>query len=781
MTAYTAPRTALQFTPAPSTDQGHFVRFIYQDGSGYAEIVAGQSRAKDPSKIDLVMSTRRWLYIDPLRPDLDQALLDYADTLRQQYGNVYISVRLYTRQAKADNTRKEAYTLPSRVIFIDDAPADPTLPYSAFVQTSATSGHGYYLADQKVSKPLGKRAAAALGGDPSGYDLTQLVRLPDTRNTKNNGAFRVTLRTLSSRTYRTADLCAAFPEVQVRATNDGEPITPIAWPDAEKALGNIKRHIGRIKATMKEDCHTRRILGPKLDGNGEMISYLVNGKPDASRSMNRCAVAHGLLLAGLLDHEIAAVLYKCCNWGHSAQKGSTWLQSDIERCITDAHAAFPNARERQNATRGAEEKPAAPIEHIEPPRRGRPQALPQGAATYVRWLLDSATSDNKILGTRAENAAQLKTSVATIARWERTTRDADVLTRHTTKSRRDSWIQIDTIAAAAFLGRIKNTSQATQKAQNEVVSSAPLSRIATLDPEAAVNGGYTPPRETAPASDAGVVLSPMGAAVEHTTGGECIPPRAQPEPLTLSASVLRELIRASFDRWQAKELIDQSTGELRRGSVRLRSVEADLFAAGFGLVEPKGIEKLFKAEQKCRRDAHRKEQQPFQIARLERKVREMRLSQLKRKARSLAGMSHDYEKQGKRKQAYVFRLQAGIYEAEIIRRTDIAHEDAEINKEIARVAGPPVVPTLDGCDVALDAMYARQVVAHNRAAWVRDYPLPAAVTHARKLIATRCAAWERNADNLTWWECAHDDDLPFSAMEFRAAALAEMGKVTNAA
>lgn len=76
-----------------------------------------------------------------------------------------------------------------------------------------------------------------------------------------------------------------------------------------------------------------------------------------------------------------------------------------------------------------------------------------------------------------------------------------------------------------------------------------------------------------------------------------------------------------------------------------------------------------------------------QQVKLEQQVRNLPLKVIKRKARSLAGRSNDLQRQGKDKQAYVFRLQAGVYEAEIMRRADLVTEDALIDLEIARVAG----------------------------------------------------------------------------------------------
>src|SRR5204862_934176 len=108
---------------------------------------------------------------------LTDAIDRYTGQLAQSHGNVYIGVRLYRRQAKIENKRCEAYTLPSNVMFIDDAPETPKAPYSTIVRTSEHSRHGYYRFDKPVTKDDTRRVTAYLGGDPSGVDLTQLVRL----------------------------------------------------------------------------------------------------------------------------------------------------------------------------------------------------------------------------------------------------------------------------------------------------------------------------------------------------------------------------------------------------------------------------------------------------------------------------------------------------------------------------------------------------------------------------------------------------------------------------
>src|SRR6266545_1026810 len=62
-----------------------FLQWLHDDQSGWAEIVAGRSNPNDAKKIDLVMNTRRWRYLDFERPDLYDQASAYIDQLSAQY------------------------------------------------------------------------------------------------------------------------------------------------------------------------------------------------------------------------------------------------------------------------------------------------------------------------------------------------------------------------------------------------------------------------------------------------------------------------------------------------------------------------------------------------------------------------------------------------------------------------------------------------------------------------------------------------------------------------
>lgn len=101
---------------------------------------------------------------------------------------------------------------------IDGAP-EPT----AVVETSPGKRHMFWRLRRPVSPPeaeaLNRRLARALGADPSGWDLSQLLRPPGTRNRKYDGAPPVSLVGLDEgATYnpRELELCLPHEETSAR-------------------------------------------------------------------------------------------------------------------------------------------------------------------------------------------------------------------------------------------------------------------------------------------------------------------------------------------------------------------------------------------------------------------------------------------------------------------------------------------------------------------------------------------------------------------------------------
>jgi AAA domain-containing protein/DNA primase RepB-like protein len=97
---------------------------------------------------------------------------------------------------------------------------------TAAVQSSPDRFHCYWrLADgipPQAAELLNKRLALQIGADPSGFDLTQLLRVPGTANYKYEGRSVVGIQYLdASRTYSAGDLDRILPPLpEAASTND---------------------------------------------------------------------------------------------------------------------------------------------------------------------------------------------------------------------------------------------------------------------------------------------------------------------------------------------------------------------------------------------------------------------------------------------------------------------------------------------------------------------------------------------------------------------------------
>jgi hypothetical protein len=389
-----------------------FLRWLHDDQAGYIEIVAGV--VLDPERPDKIIllqptrdnpdriNTRQWFYLDPERPDLYTAAGDYAAQLSASYGNVYTGIRTCRTKKRAEENVK-----PGRVIFIDDAPAAPELAYSASIRTSEHSRHAYYKCAQNVTKDDARRAAAALGGDPSGVDLTQLVRIPGTLNTKNGCRWPVEPESVSNTIYNLDVLRGAWPAIKCNPKGE---ITPLNMPQVEHHLSNIAALLASTRAQLiKPSTQTGRILA------GEMLTFLVEGQLDDSRSMNASAVAIGLLLRGFSDDEISAIVFHLYRkWEVELDKGTEWCKADIARLLAYAHTKHPEAK--QSPTRYRQQAAGAPI--VSTPARSRARAdrprLFDPAMLFARYQAQPDLCGLK----RKARAAELHISTATLDRLE---------------------------------------------------------------------------------------------------------------------------------------------------------------------------------------------------------------------------------------------------------------------------------------------------------------------------------------------------------------------------
>jgi P4 family phage/plasmid primase-like protien len=117
-----------------------------------------------------------------------------------------------------------------------------TLKPSVTVESSPGQYHAYWsLTDAippQVAEDLNKRLTHEIGADPSGFDLTQLLRVPGTVNHKYSEQHTVEVVRISDAVYSPADLDECLPRFAASSdghrTDDGEDPPVILGPEALK-------------------------------------------------------------------------------------------------------------------------------------------------------------------------------------------------------------------------------------------------------------------------------------------------------------------------------------------------------------------------------------------------------------------------------------------------------------------------------------------------------------------------------------------------------------------
>jgi hypothetical protein len=148
---------------------------------------------------------------------------------------VYFCVHLLTKARRIKENACEVSTLWGE---LDGTPVpNGELKPTAVIESSPGKFHTYWRLDSEIppetAEDLNKRIADKIGADPSGFDLTQLLRVPGTRNHKYRGTPVVRIVGLAdSRSHSPADLdkllpASEKPKAEYKADKDDEDEPPI--------------------------------------------------------------------------------------------------------------------------------------------------------------------------------------------------------------------------------------------------------------------------------------------------------------------------------------------------------------------------------------------------------------------------------------------------------------------------------------------------------------------------------------------------------------------------
>jgi hypothetical protein len=168
----------------------------------------GNKRLDDP----------RTLYLD--YPCETQRAEELCRRLSEEGREVYQCAHLLTARRRV---KASAASLTACYVDGDRAKPAASMPQPTAVVISSPGREQYWWRLSRPVEPeegedLNRRLAYAMGADLSGWDLTQLLRVPGTRNRKYPHAPVVELAHLSEDQYDPADLAASLP--RARATRE---------------------------------------------------------------------------------------------------------------------------------------------------------------------------------------------------------------------------------------------------------------------------------------------------------------------------------------------------------------------------------------------------------------------------------------------------------------------------------------------------------------------------------------------------------------------------------
>ncbi len=221
---------------AKSEDIRKFWRHVLGGESGLLHVWTGKRDAEGVIDKETIVSNS-FNY-----PDAAASAATWALKKSSEGREVYFCAHLLTNPRRI---KENAAPVRSLWGDLDGAPVpNGELKPTAVVESSPGRYHCYWRLDSEippdVAEDLNKRIAAVIGADPSGFDRTQLLRVPDTTNHKYPDAPVVALKDLAGgRSYSPADLdnllpTSEKPKTEYQPDDGGEEPPVVLSPEARK-------------------------------------------------------------------------------------------------------------------------------------------------------------------------------------------------------------------------------------------------------------------------------------------------------------------------------------------------------------------------------------------------------------------------------------------------------------------------------------------------------------------------------------------------------------------
>jgi RepB DNA-primase from phage plasmid len=317
-------------------------RHIYGETSGYIAIFSGV-RGSDKEGLQ----HRRQRFFEYPR-ELSAAVAHAHDSAQERNREVYFSAHVLT-----DERRKKEYAAPVSCLYaeVDGGELNDTARRYATAIVESSPGHYHvYVKLTRAIDPLdaellNKRLAASIGADPSGADLSQVLRVPATTNHKYPDKPTVTLkRLLGSESHDPDELHRVLQSAetwkQTRTTR--KPIEPLVEVEDEELLERARNARNGQGESFK-----------KLYDEGDASDY------DGDRSAAVYALCKHLAFWTGWDAQRMERLLENSAWrNYHKLRRSDWVTITIDKAI----AATPRAY-RQPA--GADDPLAEEVEALQ--------------------------------------------------------------------------------------------------------------------------------------------------------------------------------------------------------------------------------------------------------------------------------------------------------------------------------------------------------------------------------------------------------------------------------
>lgn len=262
--------------------------------------------------------------------------------------------------------RRKEYALPTNLLWADLDPADPNkcrLKPSVAWESSPGRYQALWFLTTEIqpdeAASLSRRIAYADGGDHSGWDLTQVLRLPGTKNYKYPSAPDVRLLWAKSRAYSVEEVKGAYPAVNGEAHEVAEG----DWVDVDEAV------IQTAIATL--DRGTRKRLFQDTQG--------------ADRSLELQKLTRDLIRAGV-SPEIVLHLIQRSTWNKFSGRADEKMQ--LLKQVSSAVAAVAQRKEKSKERGVVLEE----VEAMKVHQFGDFMQIP----THLKWLVDDAWVEGSV-------------------------------------------------------------------------------------------------------------------------------------------------------------------------------------------------------------------------------------------------------------------------------------------------------------------------------------------------------------------------------------------------